>query len=219
MWHELLWSLRMHSEPSRQKSWGFKTPKQALHQGSLWKWSEVTQSCPTLCDPMDCSLPGSSVLGIFQAIVLEWIAISFSRGSSQPRDRTRVFCIVDRCFTSGGKCFKKGLTLLDIREMQTKSTMRCSKQPPEWLRKRGEKRTKDYTKTWQECRTTRTFVYCLWECKLVQPLWKTAWQDPLVILLVVPEVSLLVVYPAKAHTYVHWTTCTIFGKWTGLRKS
>ena len=37
--------------------------------------SEVTQSCPTLCDPMDCSLPGSSVHGIFQAIVLEWIAI------------------------------------------------------------------------------------------------------------------------------------------------
>ena len=50
-------------------------------------------SCPTLCHPMDCSLPGSSVDEIFQAIVLEWIAISFSRGSSQPRDRTRVSCI------------------------------------------------------------------------------------------------------------------------------
>ena len=48
--------------------------------------SEVAQSCPTLCDPIDCSLPGSSVHEIFQAIVLEWIAISFSRGSSQPRD-------------------------------------------------------------------------------------------------------------------------------------
>ena len=60
---------------------------------------EVTQSCPTLCDPMDCSLPGSSVHGIFQAIVLEWIAISFSKGSSQPRDRTRVSRIVDRRFT------------------------------------------------------------------------------------------------------------------------
>ena len=44
--------------------------------------SEVAQSCPTLCNPMDCSLPSSSVHGIFQAIVLEWIAISFSRGSS-----------------------------------------------------------------------------------------------------------------------------------------
>ena len=38
--------------------------------------SEIAQSCPTLCNPMDCSLPGSSVHGIFQAIVLEWIAIS-----------------------------------------------------------------------------------------------------------------------------------------------
>ena len=43
------------------------------------KWSEVAQSCPTLCNPMACSLPGSSVHGIFQAIVLEWIAISFSK--------------------------------------------------------------------------------------------------------------------------------------------
>ena len=61
--------------------------------------SEVAQSCPTLCDPVDCSLPGSSVHGIFQARVLEWTAISFSRGSSWPRDRTRVSCIVDRRFT------------------------------------------------------------------------------------------------------------------------
>ena len=66
---------------------------------SRLKWSEVAQSCPTLGDPMDCSLPGSSVHGIFQAIVLEWIAISFSRGSSQPRDRTQVSHIVDRHFT------------------------------------------------------------------------------------------------------------------------
>ena len=63
------------------------------------KWSEVAQSCLTLCDPIDCSLPGSSVHGIFQAIVLEWIAISFSRGSSQPRAWTQVSRIVDRRFT------------------------------------------------------------------------------------------------------------------------
>ena len=50
----------------------------------------VTQSCLTLCDPMDCSLPGSSVHGIFQARILEWVAISFSRGSFQPRDRNCV---------------------------------------------------------------------------------------------------------------------------------
>ena len=47
----------------------------------MWE-SEVAQSCPTLCDPMDCSLPGSSVHRIFQARVLEWVASSFSRGSS-----------------------------------------------------------------------------------------------------------------------------------------
>ena len=59
----------------------------------------VTQSCPTLCDPMDCSLPGSSVHEIFQARILEWVAISFSRGSSQPRDWTQVSCTADRFFT------------------------------------------------------------------------------------------------------------------------
>ena len=48
--------------------------------------SEVAQSCPTLCNPMDCSLPGFSIHGIFQARVLEWVAIFFSRRSSQPRD-------------------------------------------------------------------------------------------------------------------------------------
>ena len=48
----------------------------------------VAQSCPTLCDPMDCSLPGSSVHGIFQTRVRDWVAIFFSRGSSQYRDQT-----------------------------------------------------------------------------------------------------------------------------------
>ena len=48
-------------------------------------WREVAQSCLTLCHPMDCSLPGSSVHGIFQAGVLRWVAIPFSRESSRPR--------------------------------------------------------------------------------------------------------------------------------------
>ena len=47
---------------------------------------KVAQSCPILCDPMDCSLPGSFVHGILQARILEWIAVPFSRGSSRPRD-------------------------------------------------------------------------------------------------------------------------------------
>ena len=63
------------------------------------KWQLVTQSCLTLCDPMDCSPPGSSVHEILQARIMEWVAISFSRGSSQPRHRTRVSCIAGRLFT------------------------------------------------------------------------------------------------------------------------
>ena len=60
--------------------------------------SEVAQSCPTLCNPMDCSPPGSSVHGILQARILEWVAISFSRRSSWPRDRTQVSHIAGRRF-------------------------------------------------------------------------------------------------------------------------
>ena len=62
--------------------------------------SEVTQSCLTVCDPTDRSLQGTSVHGIFQARVLEWVVISFSRGLSQPRDWTQVSCIVGRFFIS-----------------------------------------------------------------------------------------------------------------------
>ena len=59
----------------------------------------VAQSCPTLCDPMDCSPLGSSVHGILQARILEWVAISFSRGSSWPRDQTQASCIAGQFFT------------------------------------------------------------------------------------------------------------------------
>ena len=57
------------------------------------------QLCPTLCDRMDCSLPGSSVLGILQARMLEWVAISLSRVSIALRDWTMVSCIAGRFFT------------------------------------------------------------------------------------------------------------------------
>ena len=60
----------------------------------------VAQSCLTLCDPMHCSPPGSSVHGIPQARILEWVAISFSRGSPQPRDQTHQSCIAGRFFTT-----------------------------------------------------------------------------------------------------------------------
>ena len=60
----------------------------------------VAQSCPTLCDTIDCSPPGSSVHGILQARILEWVAMPCSRGSSWPRDRTWVSCIAGGFFTA-----------------------------------------------------------------------------------------------------------------------
>ena len=62
----------------------------------------AAQSCLTLCDPLDCNLPGSSVREILQARILEWVAISSSRGSSQPRNRACVSCIAGRFFTYWG---------------------------------------------------------------------------------------------------------------------
>ena len=56
----------------------------------------VAQMCPTLCGPIDCSPPGSSVCGILQARILVWAAVPSFRGSSPPRDRTQVSCIAGR---------------------------------------------------------------------------------------------------------------------------
>ena len=61
--------------------------------------SEVAQSCTTLGDPIDGSLPGSSIRGISRARILEWGAISFSRGSFGPRGGTQVSRLAGRCFT------------------------------------------------------------------------------------------------------------------------
>ena len=73
-----------------------------LTLNGLRKWKLkllVAQSYLTLCSAVSCSLPGSSVRGISQARILEWIAVSFSRGSSWPRDRTQVSCTAGRFFT------------------------------------------------------------------------------------------------------------------------
>ena len=60
----------------------------------------VAQLCPTLCNSMDCNPSGSSLHGIFQTRILEWVAISFSRGFSWPRDGTHVSCLEGRFFTT-----------------------------------------------------------------------------------------------------------------------
>ena len=76
LWQEWPYSWKKH-----RKLWNSTKGQCDKHlQKQKLTLSEVAQSCPTLCDPKDCSLPGSSVHGIFQAIVLEWTAISFSRG-------------------------------------------------------------------------------------------------------------------------------------------
>ena len=98
-------SVSRTTKPRRQQR--FRTFFAPLEEGKgMWRGREgeggvwchtglrsFTQSCPTLCDPADCSPPGSSVHGIFQARILVWVAVSSSRGSSRPKDGTRVYCV------------------------------------------------------------------------------------------------------------------------------
>ena len=79
----ILSSIALHSVNSNQTLF----PPQLGFQGVCAK---LLQLCSTLCDPMDCSPPGSSVHGILQARMLEWVAMPSSKGSSQPRDRTNI---------------------------------------------------------------------------------------------------------------------------------
>jgi len=74
--------------------------------------AQLLQSCPVLSDPMDCSLPSSSVHGILQERILEWVAMPSSRGSSQPRNQTRISCIAGRFFTSEPPGKPRMITLL-----------------------------------------------------------------------------------------------------------
>ena len=83
---------------------------------SLTSKSHQSQNVKSLCDPVDCSLPGSSVHGIFQARILEWVAISSSRGSYQPRDRTQVSC-----------------TEVDFLPRATREALLVSKTCPKWF--------------------------------------------------------------------------------------
>ena len=85
-----MWRLQ---EPWARPSSGVFPLALAGGPSSLLRCCLVAKSCLTLCSPMDCSPPGSSVPGILQARILEWVAIFFSRGSSQPRDRTHISCI------------------------------------------------------------------------------------------------------------------------------
>ena len=79
----------------------------------IYVWWSVAQSCLTLCSPMDSSPPGSSVHGVFQARILEWVAISSIRGSFRPRDQTPVSC---------GSCTGRQI-LYDQRQLRSPHTL------------------------------------------------------------------------------------------------
>ena len=95
-----------------------------LYSEHLW-WCSISYCClvtkmfPTLCDPMDCSLPGSSFHWIFEARIPEWIPIPFSSEYSLPRDRTQVQCIEDQLFTNwayqGGCSISQNALLSTLR--------------------------------------------------------------------------------------------------------
>ena len=80
------------------KGWNLGTDKLVVTESGPQK-RKVSVSRSVVCDPMDCTLLGSSDHGILQARTLEWVAIPFSRGSSQPRDRAQVSCIAGGFFT------------------------------------------------------------------------------------------------------------------------
>ena len=93
IFQSLLWS-------TQSWTWQFHEIKEqamnrmtALELTAVCMRAKLFQSCPTLCDPMDYSSPGSSVHGILQASILEQVSIPFSRASSQPRDQTHIFYI------------------------------------------------------------------------------------------------------------------------------
>ena len=145
------------------------------------EWSEVAQSCATLCDPMDCSLLDSSVRGIFQARVLKWVA--FSRGSSRPRDWTWVSYITGRCFTpwATGKA-KKEWAILNCMIMPAVTRLaHCYLQEKHYL-----------NETWSCCSITNS---CLILC------------DPMDCS--TPGSSVLHDLPEFTQIHVHWVSDAI----------
>ena len=103
----------------------------------------VAQSCSTLCDPTDYSPQGSANQGISQAIILEWVVVSTSRGSSLPRDWTHISRIAGRFFTT--------------------------EPPGKPIHRNGyHQKNPENSKCWQGCRENDTLVHCWWDCKMMQ---------------------------------------------------
>ena len=152
---------------------------------------------------MDYSPPGSSVHAILQARILRWVAIPFSRGSSQPRDRTYVYCLAGRfltteppvkpCPASLGirKCKSKGqwdiayaIVFSVLHYLPGVCSNSCPLSPCCYLTTSSSVtpfslniiKNSTKNKCWGEYGEKRTLVHCRWKCKLVQPLWKTVWR-------------------------------------------
>ena len=131
----------------------------------------IAQSSSTLCDPMDCSPSGSSLYGILQVRMLEWVAIPFSRGSCWPRDGTLVSCIAGRFFTIWGtrkaQKYSEGGTKYTLSPLLLNTQVEIS-----------------LTIEWQFCK--EIFDNGLWEKKVFLNtirvlgwVWKLNWQDRL----------------------------------------
>ena len=179
------------------------------------------QSCLILCNSMDCSPPGSSVHGILQARTLEWVAITSSRGSSQPKIKPTSPMspvLASRFFTTSppgkpqtaSRHMKRCSTLLIIKEMQIKTPMSYH-----LTLIRMSMIKKSTNKHWRDYRDKGTLLQCCWECKLVQPLWKTVWRYcrklkiELSYALSIPSLNMYYInYNSKRymHPYVHSST-------------
>ena len=123
-----------------------------------WRWAsffEVNYS--SLCDPMDCSWPGSSVHAIFQARILEWIAISFSRGSSQPKGQTLVFTVWATS-ESAWNAGDPGLVPRWGREMATHFSILAWKIP--WTEELGQLQSMGSQRVGHNWVTSHFFFFC-----------------------------------------------------------
>ena len=151
--------------------------------------SEVAQSCLTLCDPMDCSLPGSSVRGILQARILEWVAVSFSRWSSQPRIEPGCPTLQADALPSeppGKSCFFNDPTdfgnLISGSSAFSKSSLNIWKFSVHVLLKPHlENFEHCFASIWDECNCTMVWTFFgiaflwywneNWPCPVLWPLW------------------------------------------------
>ena len=138
------------------------------------RWSEVTQSRPTLCDPMDCSPLGSSIHGILQARILEWVAISFSRGSSRPRDWIQTFHIAGRCFNLW---VTREALIRGIYAMAAHSSTLAWKIP--WTEEPGALQSMGWLRVGHDWATSLShFTFIHWEEEMATHSSVLAWRIP-----------------------------------------